>query len=407
MFVMNRKSLLLLALLWGCGGNTDEQLAHPSPYPESPQGGAAGQSGGSGQAGKISAGHGGGGYAQGGAGSGQGGAGSGQGGAGSGQGGYCAASKPGKGAHAPEFCDCWNTPADFYWNGSSCTQLPDCCTPADPGPSFSTLEECLEAYQPCLPCGATTEIHDFCDCAPGKLFFWWDGNECQSSSGCCPEAEGKIYDSLKLCEKDHENCEKVECQTFKDCPQLDCIPCGDECPTYGCVDGKCVAMQGPACAPVCPPECKDGCNYSDKQCGQGTGIGQAVSCLVPSECKNTFAPVCGCNGVVYQNSCQANNAGVDLSQLGSCTTPPGYFACGDHFCKTGAEYCQQQLSDVGGFADEFSCLPIPVACPPNNTSCDCYKEVPCGLSCEHDSAGNMQVTCGGGLTTTHVFIMFW
>ena len=62
---------------------------------------------------------------------------------------------------------------------------------------------------------------------------------------------------------------------------------------------------------------------------------------------------------------------------GTCTPPPGMFACGQHFCNAATQFCQKDLSDVSGWPDDYSCPELPAACG-GTPSCGCITADPCG-----------------------------
>ncbi len=149
---------------------------------------------------------------------------------------------------------------------------------------------------------------------------------------------------------------------------------------------------GAACGGLGNPRCAAThyCVYPDRGCGfdDGTGTCQPR----PDICDDSLRPVCGCDGTVHSNSCDAASLGVDLSQVGGCTTPEGRFDCGEQFCSDDVEYCQRQVSDIAGFADDFACRSMPLDC----TDCACLTGEPCGDMCSVDGAGNVTLTCPGG-----------
>ena len=145
------------------------------------------------------------------------------------------------------------------------------------------------------------------------------------------------------------------------------------------------------------PACDDDtwCDWSADSCGDNpTDRGTCEP--RPEGCDAFYMPVCACDGEVYSNACEAQAAGRDIDAFGECDPPRGEFACGNVFCTIGAHYCQQQVSDVGGIPDGFSCLPLPGACG-NAPTCDCLAEEPCAdFSCEMTDDGGFLLVCPGG-----------
>lgn len=107
-------------------------------------------------------------------------------------------------------------------------------------------------------------------------------------------------------------------------------------------------------------------------------------------------PVCGCDGMVYTNECEAQSAGVDVDADGQCEPPPGGFPCGPNFCQTAAQYCLHQISDVAGEPDFYACVDLPAACQQMAVpTCDCLAMEACGDMCSQSGDGLM-LTCPGG-----------
>jgi hypothetical protein len=155
---------------------------------------------------------------------------------------------------------------------------------------------------------------------------------------------------------------------------------------------------GQAGGAACPAACSHGCTYSDKKCGQSAFVQAECFPTIPTPlCTDSGPPVCGCDGKVYPAPCELFKAGVDASQLGNCTAPAGHFACGELFCKKGAEYCGGSGSDVGTQASSYECRPIPAACSaPGGAPCACFAGEPCGSFCQASAEGNISVICPGG-----------
>jgi hypothetical protein len=138
------------------------------------------------------------------------------------------------------------------------------------------------------------------------------------------------------------------------------------------------------------PDCGDGlwCDWGVNSCGgesdQGTG------------CDAVYQPVCGCDGNVYGNECEAHSAGVDVSQLNECTPPKGAFPCGQTFCDLATDYCQVAGSDIGGEPNGYGCVPLPAACG-DTPACDCLAAEPCfDFGCGTSPEGGLSITCPGG-----------
>ena len=58
------------------------------------------------------------------------------------------------------------------------------------------------------------------------------------------------------------------------------------------------------------------CDWEDDSCGVADMPG--VCQPRPTECEPERDPVCGCDGLQYENACEAEKAGTDLAQLSAC-----------------------------------------------------------------------------------------
>ncbi len=135
------------------------------------------------------------------------------------------------------------------------------------------------------------------------------------------------------------------------------------------------------------------CDYGANTCGAADEQGTCQA--RPTSCNDIYQPVCGCDGVVHGNACDAASAGSDVSDWeGSCTAPLDTFACGHRFCAAGTEYCQVFGSDIGGEPSGYECLGFPTSCG-GSPDCACLADVTCGDECTGEGT-DLTVTCPGG-----------
>jgi Kazal-type serine protease inhibitor domain len=80
--------------------------------------------------------------------------------------------------------------------------------------------------------------------------------------------------------------------------------------------------QGVAHGRICGGSHRRGCaagQYCDAAAKATVGVCHAR----PKVCPDVFIAVCGRDGKVYANACQANRAGVSVAHLGYCGAMPG------------------------------------------------------------------------------------
>ena len=78
----------------------------------------------------------------------------------------------------------------------------------------------------------------------------------------------------------------------------------------------------------CAAECKQACNSTDDPtpCADGmycqapnNGCGAGYCTAAPADCQRGGNPVCGCDGVTYDDICDLWEAGVGVAEFNACT----------------------------------------------------------------------------------------
>jgi hypothetical protein len=139
---------------------------------------------------------------------------------------------------------------------------------------------------------------------------------CGPDSARCDRGEACIY-KTGVCGREDGICMALP----GGCPRIWAPVCGCDGKTYGneCVahsSGVSVSYEG-----ECTVECKqtEHCPDPRGQFCKKPSCEEAGECAPrPNACPDVYAPVCGCDGVTYENACTANQHGATVKSEGPC-----------------------------------------------------------------------------------------
>ena len=197
------------------------------------------------------------------------------------------------------------------------------------------------------------------------------GNACEAAAvGVSVDYEGEC--KQEYCWS-NDNCQASEYCFFADCvaetgvcrarPQV-CPDVWD--PVCGC-DGVTYSNACDAAAAGVSVdyagECASAHCWSNRDCGSNdycffhNCAAETGTCMPrPDACPRIWAPVCGCDGTTYANSCEAARAGVSVDYEGECVAGP----CASNNDCLSNEYCAKPR---GGCDGTGTCQSRPQGCP--------------------------------------------
>jgi hypothetical protein len=129
------------------------------------------------------------------------------------------------------------------------------------------------------------------------------------------------------------------------------------------------------------------CYFADHQCGtQKEGTCELIS----SACTTTEY-LCACDAKMYKSTCEAMQAGHDLSETAACPALAGYFRCGYRYCLETKEFC---VATTSGGISEYKCVMFAATCNPLDCTCFTVKNLMCTVGgCDDTKVGQVKVKC--------------
>lgn len=229
-----------------------------------------------------------------------------------------------------EYCD-YEAGCGFDDSTGVCQPRPEGCTEDCPGVCGCDGETYCNAcgaaqagvdVQHDGPCGdpEPCAAQDARGSGPCAAFFGyaWNGSSCVGLSGCdCVGTDcDATFDTMAECRTAYAHCTGETCGTIAG------LTCGSG----------------------------EWCDY-DRGCGFADGAG--ICKPRPTACPDVWAPVCGCDGTTYGNSCEASAAGTDVYYEGECETSP------PSDCRTSGCPADQTCEPCW---DTYACLPRGAVC---------------------------------------------
>lgn len=322
-------------------------------------------------------------------------------------------------------CDAINAGAQKLHDGAciTCDLIIDC------GPGYQSVDTngdgCDDSCEPIgAPCGGADPFacgeDQFCETLEGMCTFGVGTPGTPeptdpSADAAAPWAPGTCIDIPQVCPDVYapvcgcdgvtygNDCERKSAAVSKEHQGV----CKDECPpTIPCPPGEVsYDSNGDGCFDACKPigegclsnvDCPGGSYCAKSGCNDGPGACETT----PEACIGLWAPVCGCDGVTYGNSCEAAAAGVNVAGPGECGGGPMCGGFGGLPCEAGS-FCELPVGMCGASDFGGACVAIPgvctdeyapvCGCDGNTYSNDCERQASQAQAAHPGECGNCNV----------------
>ena len=228
-------------------------------------------------------------------------------------------------------------------SGQSCSATSDCCSglTCTGGTCQTTTTACSKKDESCVSnacCNGLYCKNNVCK-DPGSLACWETDN-------------GKDYDvkgTVTYTKSDGTQDTKTDrCDDYSLLKEFFCKSDGDwnselyTCP-YSCDDGKCIAQSAASCTSNEQCSSTQFCKLQTSSC---SGTGTCTTKPAASSCSGAFTPICGCNGITYNNEACANAYSVSKKSDNYCSSSVS--SCTSNEQCSSTQFCKFPTSSCSG-----------------------------------------------------------
>jgi len=230
---------------------------------------------------------------------------------------------------------------------------------------------------------------------------WYANNKYLVAVGtCAPKATGAPCSTNDDCETTYCANNVGECSAIGNCTEYPLRCTKDLRPVCGC-DGRnysnpCMAALNSTsvdymgwCQDQFDCESNSDCSVNSSYCSKDdtSCASQGICLAIPHICITIYRPVCGCDGISYDNPCTAKSNGTNVDYFGECTPRDKCFdsnECGPfEFCRKAEGECAVGIGD----------------CVMKPTLCSMQYDPVCG--CDHVTYANVCVLFASGNSALH------